>query len=113
MELVSLKHIDTLLVKLDKKKCPWCDGANWSMRVVPETKIDSTEDISGLRALPHFRMFKEDDSLRGTMTTGTQNAFPVVVVRCDDCGYIYLFDYFRLIELHKEKLNAALEEGNE
>ncbi|ECE1725252.1 hypothetical protein C2J41_17820 [Salmonella enterica] len=113
MELVSLEHIDALLEKLDKKKCPWCDGEHWSIRVIPEAKIDSTEDISGLRALPHFRMFKEDGSLRGTMTTGVQNAFPVVVVRCDDCGYIYLFDYFRLIELYKEKYNNDLEADDE
>lgn len=113
MDLISLKAIDDFLLMLDKKKCPWCDGNQWAMRVVPEAKIDSTEDIYGLRSLPHFRLYKENDILRGSMSVGTENALPVVVVRCDECGYIYLFDYFRIVELSKARNNPESGEDDE
>lgn len=109
MELIALDKIDELLLRLDTKRCPWCDGEHWAMRVIPETDIHSTDDIKGIRALPNFRIYKEDDRLKGTMVVGAENALPLVVVRCDDCGFVYLFDYFRLIELYKEKNNTSVD----
>lgn len=111
MDLVSFSKIDDLLVGLDKKKCPWCDGNSWALRGIPETDTSSTENLMGLRGLPHFRLYKEQSRLKGTMTVGTENALPLVVARCNECGFVYLFDYFHLVDLYHRKQENA-EKGN-
>lgn len=113
MNLISFDKIDQLLVQLDKKRCPWCNGNSWSVRAIPETDASSTEDILGLRALPTFRIYKEKGSLKGSMSVGTENALPLVVVRCYDCGFVYLFDYFRLLEIYEQKANTSVENDDD
>lgn len=111
--LVSLANLDGFLVELDKKKCPWCDGENWAMRITTETDVTSNTSIKGLRALPLFDMHIEGEQLKGSMHVGTENALPLVVVRCDNCGFLYNFDYFLLAALYNNKKNKPVDSSNE
>ncbi|MBK5075202.1 hypothetical protein I2492_19555 [Budviciaceae bacterium CWB-B4] len=111
--LISLTEADELLVSLDKKKCPWCDGNSWVMRGIPESDADSKDSIFGLRNIPTIKVYKDDNNLKATMNVGVENAMPMIVVRCNDCGFIYLFDYFKLIELSKEKNKERMDNDND
>ncbi|HBN5914570.1 TPA: hypothetical protein L3H17_003722 [Morganella morganii] len=103
MKLSSISDIDAFLVSVDKKKCPWCDGNNWAIRITPETDLQSTDSIKGIRGLPELKMFTEDDKLKGELSLGVANILPLIIVRCNTCGHIYLFDYFKINEILHEK----------
>lgn len=113
INLISLKEADELLLSLNKNKCPWCDGSSWVIRGVPESDPDSKEHVSGLRNIPPFKVYKEDDELKGDMKLSLHNAMPMIVARCDSCGFIYFFDYFKLTELFEAKIQQKVDNNND
>lgn len=96
---LTMNELTGFLEKLDKKKCPWCDGNHWGLHI----GANQEPPVPGLRSLPHALIYAGDDgSLKGTINVGTETALIVAAVECGDCGYLYLFNYFTIMKKVRE-----------
>ncbi len=57
--------------------------------------------------MPETKLYLDQEGkLKGDLNLGTTGAMPLVTVRCSDCGYVYLFDYFYLVQLYNKRKDA-------
>ncbi len=112
-KLVSLEAADDWLVRLDKKRCPWCDGHNWVLRGTLKSEPTSTQAVAGLRSLPETRLYLLEDAVKAEITYGASGALPVITARCEDCGFLYLFDYFKVAELCHNATNPKADDHDD
>lgn len=112
-QLVSLEAADDWLARLDNKHCPWCDGSHWALRGTLRTDMRSTDDVAGLRSLPETRLSVLDDAVKADITYGAGGALPVITARCEDCGFLYLFDYFKVAELCHNAANPKADDHDD
>lgn len=95
---LSIQEVDEFLVKLAKKRCPWCDGTHWGMHI--DNGDEANPKAPSLRALPRMRLGQAaPGTLTGTISIGTEAALTVAIAECQECGYIHLFNYFTIMRL--------------
>lgn len=109
---LTLQEIDDFLVGLDKRRCPWCDGHHWGLHI--DAAADApTPPQPGLRSLPRIRLAHSDSgTLSGSIAMGTEGSLMVIVVECQACGYIYLFNYFAIMKKVRA-MAAGKTDGND
>lgn len=104
--LLTSDEVDAFLIKMRKQPCSWCGSLAWG------THIETAPDVAALRSLPRIRIHQEGDSLKGTVTVGTEDALVVAVTECADCGHIDTFSYFSIVKKVRAQQAAEKENGN-
>ncbi len=115
LEPLTIKEVDDFLAGLDKKRCPWCDGNQWGVH------IDKTNDSPNLRGLPQMQISLGDDGLLKAQLHVGANALPIIVAQCNDCGYMYTFNYLSIMAkirrlesaLKGDDVNSGGEQGDQ
>lgn len=109
-KLLTYKEVDAFILRKKKSFCSWCGGAEWGIHTVQPGAINpqfpGVPGTPELRALFPIRLREENGKMDARLAMGTEQALPMIVVECMECGKTDQFNYFavtRLIEEAKQK----------
>jgi hypothetical protein len=104
IEPLTLKEISEFLAKTyQQRMCPWCGNCFWGIHFDADAPYPGRAEV---RVLHRIHIEKNDKGgLRGSIAYGTESALLAVFVECQECGYLYSFNYFTIMK--KVRAQAA------